>query len=263
MRIERGAGWEMRLADCLGPDGLVTLADKSVDHVICDPPYSSYVDGNYATCASHTNKEAKYGKYDQIKVRHESIGIGTMDESSISWLVRYSSVKATRWLMFCCDFDDSLPIYRNELRGCARWVRTCAWLKPDATPQLTGDRPAQWGEAIALGYAEREGRMRWNAHGKRGVYTTGVCKGHERSDHPTQKPLTLMRELIEDFTDPGDLICDPFAGSGTTGVAALMLGRRFIGWERDLDYFEIACRRLRGDEAKPRPEQPSLFGGTQ
>lgn len=77
--------------------------------------------------------------------------------------------------------------------------------------------------------------------------------------HPTTKPLALMRRIVEDFTDPDDLICDPFAGSGTTGVACIRLGRRFIGWEKDPAYFEIACRRLRGDEAKPRKEQPSLF----
>ena len=79
--------------------------------------------------------------------------------------------------------------------------------------------------------------------------------------HTSTKPTSLMRELVEDFTDPGDLVVDPFAGSGTTGVACRMLGRRFVGWERDPTYFEIACRRLAGDEATPRAEQPSLFGG--
>ena len=68
-----------------------------------------------------------------------------------------------------------------------------------------------------------------------------------------------MRQIVEDFTDPGDLILDPFAGSGTTGVAAIHLGRRFIGWELSEEYHAIATRRLRGDEAKPRKEQPNLF----
>ncbi len=69
-----------------------------------------------------------------------------------------------------------------------------------------------------------------------------------------------MRQIVDDFSDPGDLILDPFAGSGTTAIAALMLGRRFVGWERDDNYHAIATRRINGDEAKPREEQPSLFG---
>jgi site-specific DNA-methyltransferase (adenine-specific) len=62
--------------------------------------------------------------------------------------------------------------------------------------------------------------------------------------HTTQKPEALMEALIRDFTDPGDLILDPFAGSGTTGVAAIRLGRRFIGWEKDPKYHAIALKRL-------------------
>ena len=70
----------------------------------------------------------------------------------------------------------------------------------------------------------------------------------------TEKPLSLMEKLIRDFTDPGDLILDPFAGSGTTGVAAIRLGRRFIGWERDPKYHAIAVKRL--EDAK---EQFEIF----
>ena len=55
---------------------------------------------------------------------------------------------------------------------------------------------------------------------------------------------TIMESLVRDFTDPGDLILDPFAGSGTTGVAAIRLGRRFIGWEKDPKYHAIALKRL-------------------
>ena len=85
--------------------------------------------------------------------------------------------------------------------------------------------------------------------------------GRLPNPHPTTKPLPLMRQIVEDFTDENDTILDPFAGSGTTGVAAIQLGRHFVGWERDANYHAIATRRLRGDEAKPNPAQPSLFGG--
>ena len=67
-------------------------------------------------------------------------------------------------------------------------------------------------------------------------------RGYERL-HPTQKPLQLMRWCIEQAGNPGTIL-DPFMGSGTTGVAAIQLGRKFIGIEREPKYFEIACRRI-------------------
>lgn len=63
-------------------------------------------------------------------------------------------------------------------------------------------------------------------------------------DHPTQKPLKLLNELIERYTSPGDTVFDPFAGSGTTGVACIKRGRNFIGCEIDPHYHAIAVRRL-------------------
>lgn len=84
--------------------------------------------------------------------------------------------------------------------------------------------------------------------------------------HPTQKPLELMIRLLSKCP-PGPVL-DPFAGSGTTGVAALQLGRRFIGAEVDPQHFETACDRLRAEEegstlVARRAGQVSLFGGTK
>jgi len=64
-------------------------------------------------------------------------------------------------------------------------------------------------------------------------------------EHPTQKPLSLMKWCIENYSEVGDIIIDPFMGSGTTGVAAVQLGRRFIGVEIDPTYFAIAEKRIR------------------
>lgn len=70
-----------------------------------------------------------------------------------------------------------------------------------------------------------------------------IRRGNEDRDHPTQKPLELMKWCI-DFLPDSNTIVDPFMGSGTTGVACAMRGRSFIGIERDERYFEIACRRI-------------------
>ena len=68
--------------------------------------------------------------------------------------------------------------------------------------------------------------------------------GREKVDHPTQKPVALMRHLVELFTVEGDTVLDPFMGSGTTGVACVQTGRNFIGVEIDEGYFNIAKKRI-------------------
>jgi site-specific DNA-methyltransferase (adenine-specific) len=62
--------------------------------------------------------------------------------------------------------------------------------------------------------------------------------------HATQKPLALMEFLVKSYTNAGDVVCDPFMGSGSTGVACVHTGRRFIGIEKTARYFDIACRRI-------------------
>jgi site-specific DNA-methyltransferase (adenine-specific) len=93
----------------------------------------------------------------------------------------------------------------------------------------------------------------------------------EGKAHPTQKPLPLMKWCLE-FLPRAETILDPFMGSGTTGVAAVKLGRRFIGIEREPKYFEIACRRIEAAYAQPdlfvkspepKPEQLSLLGAAE
>ena len=69
--------------------------------------------------------------------------------------------------------------------------------------------------------------------------------GDPRTGHQTQKPIALMEILVRLFSNRGDLILDPFAGSGTTGVAAVRQGRRFVGWEMDPAYAEMARRRIK------------------
>jgi site-specific DNA-methyltransferase (adenine-specific) len=237
----------LHLGDCLDPvTGLASLADKSVDVVITDPPYSK-----------HTHDRTWTAKTIGRPTIYEGIDFDALTPD-VAYAVAGEAHRVTnRWFAAFTDME-GIALWRDAvLNAGLDYVRTCLWVKPDATPQFTGDRPASGAEAFVL--AHRPGRKRWNGGGKRNVYTHGRAPGG--APHPTTKPLSLMLELVADFTEPGDLILDPFAGSGTTGVAALMLGRRFIGWERDSEYHAIATRRLNGDEAKPRKEQPSLFGG--
>ena len=78
----------------------------------------------------------------------------------------------------------------------------------------------------------------------RGFFTTSLVSGSEKLGHPTQKSLKLMEDIISIHTNPGELILDPFMGSGSTGEAALKQGRCFLGIEYDQTYFNIAKKRL-------------------
>lgn len=124
-----------------------------------------------------------------------------------------------------------------------------AWYKPDAPPSMGH---------FELAWTSRDENMRQLA------VTIGETNA-ERVDHPTQKPMRLMRWCLGFYPD-AELILDPFMGSGTTGVAALQLGRRFIGIERKPEYFELALKRIRaaaGDAGPlfmPSPAGGSLFG---
>jgi site-specific DNA-methyltransferase (adenine-specific) len=122
-----------------------------------------------------------------------------------------------------------------------RYVRTGAWFKPDPMPQFSGDRPAVGFEPCTICHAQ--GPMRWNGGGSAATWTYGTVK-KDRLDHPCPKPLGLMRELVYLFTDPDEVILDPFAGSGTTLIAAKVLGRRAIGIEVDEKFCEVAAQRL-------------------
>lgn len=224
MRVERGDGWKMRLGRWQDspPD--------EVDHVISDPPFSEHVH----------NKPMRHGGRSPGGFYESDLSFDAVEPLEI---VPDLVARARRWTICFCSIEH-VGEYATAAGEC--WTRGAVWIKPNSKPQFTGDRPAMWGESIAIMHAP--GAKRWNGGGKRGAYVHNT----ERTDrvHETQKPLGLMLEIVRDFTDPDELIWDPYAGSATTGVAALKLGRRFLGHEMQEHYFEAACERLRAAESR-------------
>jgi len=200
-----------------------------VDHVMTDPPYSG-----------DTHAGARTGSVQQngVLVDFPSIDAGTLTRT-------LELVRLKRWAILTCDWQHVLPLKERPPVGW-RFVRHGAWIKRNGTPQFSGDRPAQGWEAVAILHGGVSGRMRWNGGGLPAVWMHNKLA----SDHPTGKPESLLREWITQFTDPEDLILDPFMGSGTTLVAAKRLGRRAIGIEIEERYCAIAVRRL-AQEALP------------
>jgi site-specific DNA-methyltransferase (adenine-specific) len=240
--------WDLRLGDCLGPEGLASLPDRSVDHVICDPPYEVE--------AHSQQRRVIRGSSVSRRVVTEPLDFPPINEADRAEAAKQIVRVVRRWIVVFCQAE-AVAAWRDALvRAGATYKRACVWIKPDGQPQLTGDRPGMGYESIVTAHAP--GASRWNGGGKHGVYQFSRGNGSVGNCHPTQKPVALMEALVRDFTDAGELILDPFAGSGTTGVASIRLGRRFIGWERDPDYHAVAQRRL--GAAK---EQLELFGAAR
>lgn len=222
-----------------------------VDHVITDPPYSE-----------HTHKAVRSGK---VKAGHpkergtweRSVDLGFVHLSpELRALCSAQFARITRrWVLVFSDIE-SAHLWRKDMTGCGLdYIRTGIWHKAGSTPQFSGDRPAVAAETITI--CHPKGRKRWNgggAHAYWSVPIVGTNRPDEKRVHTTQKPESLMRALIEQFTDPGDTILDAFAGSGTTGVAAAYLGRKTVLIEEDEARAEVCARRL---AAAP----DTLFGG--
>lgn len=248
--IASGENWALHLGDCI--EGMRTLHDEQVDVTISDPPFEAQ---------AHT-KQRRVKRDGGCET--ESLPFAAITEAQRADVAWHIARVTKRWCLLFCQVEASVQ-WATALTLAPfgmEYVRTMVWIKPDGMPQYTGDRPGMGYESIVV--AHKKGRKRWNGGGRHGVFVENKNAGRPpgtAAPHPTTKPLPLMRELVELFSDPGELILDPFSGSGSTGVAATQLNRRFLGFELSPDYYDIACRRLRGDEAKPNPAQPSLFGG--
>lgn len=236
---------EVQIGDCrliLGDCLEVLPALGKVDHLLMDPPYEATL---------HAAKNSLKGR------KHRNDGVAELkglDFAPIDEIrdrvVAMSEAVCDGWVMAFCT-PEGVAKWADAINlSSLKYKRACVWVKPDSTPQLNGQGPAQGAESIVVAWGGK-GYSRWNAGGKRGVYTHLTNPSNRDGRHPTEKPVALMSELLIDFTNPGDLICDPFMGSGTTGVAAAKLGRRFIGIEMDPKYFDIACERIRAVQRQP------------
>lgn len=195
------------------------MADGSVDHIITDPPYSE-----------HTHQGARSKK----DVAKPFIDFDCFTDDQFLTLCEESVRLARRWVIMTCEWRHAALAEQSGLPV----VRLGVWIKPNAAPQFTGDRPGTGWEAVLL--MHRAGKKRWHGGGHHAVWTCNIVQG----EHPTQKPLPLLKRWINQFTDPGETILDPLMGSGSTGVAALQLQRHFHGIERDSRSFALAKRRI-------------------
>lgn len=198
-----------------------------IDAVITDPPY-----------AEKTHKGARTGGGNEILIDFESLTSKQFLE-----MAKKCVEISNKWVVMTCDWMHTAELAKEMPE---EFIRAGVWVKPNGMPQYTGDRPAMGWESVAI--LHKKGKKQWNGGGRHAVWNVPKVHGN----HPTEKPLALVESFLDLFTNRHDMVLDPFMGSGTTGVAAVQMGRKFIGIERELKYFETACNRLEQAQAQER-----------
>jgi len=245
--MKRETFLEGRITLLLGDSRELLPTVGKVDHFITDPPYEAHM---------HAAKTGARGIRNDGYKSPAAVDFASIDGIR-EWATPLMKEACDGWLLAFCTPEGIAP-WRDAIEAAgARYKRACFWFKPDGAPQFNGQGPAMAVEAFVTAWCGA-GHSRWNGGGRRNMFPHPTNQTDRHGGHPTEKPLSLMAELVGLFTEPGQLVCDPFMGICTTGLACIKRGRRFIGIEKDPKYFEIACERI--DFAA---RQPDMFGEFQ
>ena len=218
------------LGDCLEILPMLEV----VDVIMTDPPFSSHTHDN-----AKSNRDKGHGNV--------TIDFSAIDFSAISVILTALASKCSRWFVATMDWRHIAEIAKSPPQEW-EFVRFGVFVKTNPMPQISADRPANGWDGIV--YLHKAGiKKHWNGGGNHGNWSAPVITN---GDHPTPKPVGMLQSWVERFTDRGNMILDPFMGSGTTGVACMNLGRKFIGIEIETKYFEIACERIENAQRQER-----------
>ena len=228
-----GKSYDFRFGD--GIAGSAQLEDGSVDLLLTDPPYSI---SNPYTCEGQVPRRLRKNGRDFIMPKGH-FGQWDYGFSPAEW----TSVvlpKVRGWAVFFCA-QEQIGEYSEILRE-HKFVAvgTLVWQKTNPVPFNHAYKPINAWEALVVG--KRSG-TKFNGHVVHNVFLHKSPSPQERI-HPTQKPLGLISEFMELFSSQGDLVLDPFAGSGTTVAAAIELQRRVLAFENDAELFQAASKRI-------------------
>ena len=239
--------FELMMGDCL--ERMQEIPDGSVDMILCDLPYGT------TACKWDTviPFEPLWEAYRRVTKKNAAIVL-TASQPFTSALVM-SNVKefAYEWVWdkgVSASFVQAkrmpMRIHENVLIFCPNGKTPAYYpqMTPKDKPQTNRGRTVKREDAIPLAdHSQMIGREYTESFPPT-IQKFSIRSAGSRGFHPTQKPVALMEYLIKTYTNPGELVLDNTMGSGTTGVACMNTGRRFIGIERDPEYFAICEDRI-------------------
>lgn len=203
------------------------LADVTCDCLLADPPYSS------RTHSANGNME-RFQMPGHEALRNLSYSHWTPDD--VREFVAFWASRTRGW-MACMTSHDLIPAWETAYAEIGRLPFAPVSIIQDRV-RMGGDGPASSTVYLMVARPRRKEFLSWGA--LPGWYKAGT----ERNGHIGGKPADLMRTLVRDYTRPGDLVCDPCAGGGTTLLAAMQTGRRAVGAEVDPETHRKASDRL-------------------
>jgi len=267
---DRGDGWALVLGDSL--ESLERLPPQSVDLIFADPPY--HLSNGGTTCQSGRRARVDKGAWDASR------GVEADHAFQRAWLTACRRVlrpSGTIWVSGTQHVIFSVGYAMQELGF--HLLNTITWYKPNAAPNLAcrffthSTEILLWASPVRskplahrFNYREMKNRnggkqmrdlwevsQRPEPDGGQVVWAIPTPGPREKlfGRHPTQKPLSLLERVVAASSSAGDLVLDPFCGSGTTGVAATLAGRKFLGVERDERYLQLAANRIRSAAEAP------------
>jgi len=225
--------------DCF--EELKKLDSSSVDLIIIDPPYNISRNSNFKSYSDGASKEL-VTKYAGI-----SIDFGDWDKQDLNWDELFSEyyriLKKSGTIVIFYDIWKSNEIKESAELNKFKQPRVGCWIKTNPVP--INSKLNYLSNATEFFFTfVKVNKPTFNSEYDNGFYHYPICHGKERYEHPTQKPLSLITKLIEKHSNPGDLILDCFAGTGTTGHACSLIDRKFILIEKEQKYFNIIEERL-------------------
>jgi DNA modification methylase len=219
------------------------IESKSVDLILVDPPYFISRDSNFNKYSDETSKEM-VNKYGSI-----SIDFGEWDKGELDWNFLFKEynriLRDGGTLIIFYDVWKSTEIKTMADKYKFKQPRVCQWQKSNPVP--INSKLNYLSNAIEYFFTFVKGKKpTFHSVYDNGVYRYPICHGKERYEHPTQKPLQLIVDIVNKHSNPGDLVLDNFAGTGTTAHACILTDRKYIVMERDEKYFEIIKSRIDG-----------------
>ncbi|MEM8579154.1 MAG: site-specific DNA-methyltransferase [Pseudomonadota bacterium] len=238
--------------DCI--DVMRSLPENSVDLIFADPPYNLQLRGDLHR-PDNSRVDAVDDAWDQFA------SFKAYDKFTREWLAAARRLLKPNGAIWVIGSYHNIFRVGTALQDAGFWIlNDVVWRKSNPMPNFRGKRLTNAHETMIWAGKDETSKYTFNYEALKALnegiqmrsdWVLPICTGHERlkddkgdKAHPTQKPESLLHRVLVGTTNPGDVVLDPFFGTGTTGAVAKMLGRDFIGIEREAAYREAARKRL-------------------
>lgn len=238
--------------DCI--DVMNSLPAESVDLIFADPPYNLQLKGDL-----HRPDSSKVDAVDDHWDQFDSFAV--YDKFTLDWLAAAKRLLKPNGAIWVIGSYHNIFRVGSELQNAGYWIlNDVVWRKSNPMPNFRGMRLTNAHETMIWASKSEKSKYTFNYEALKALnegiqmrsdWVIPICNGGERlkdengdKAHPTQKPEGLLHRVLVGSTNPGDVVLDPFFGTGTTGAVAKKLGRNFIGIEREAAYRKVAKKRI-------------------